>query len=182
MSSDYSLVDARHRLLSTKLDMFDFDAPPIDPVELSITLLAMMDDLNGLGLSANQLGLPYRAFVMRSEPPFVCFNPKIVWSSEETMVMEEGCLTFPLLYLKIRRPVAIRARYQDQHGETHTKHLEGISARCYQHELDHMDGICYTAHASKLDLNRAKRRVSLLRRKINKVRNDEHRNILRRTA
>lgn len=179
----YRLVRPDHPALSTVLPIYDFDASIEDTApKYADFMKKAMRHHNGLGLSANQLGHMIRVFVMRGDPDVVCFNPKIVWSSEQTALMEEGCLTYPLLYLKIRRPVSIRARYQDEHGVTHTKQFDGISARCFQHELDHMNGIHYQTHASKLELNRAKRQLKLLQRKLKRAKNNGLTNNVRRTA
>jgi len=90
----YNLVEPSHSLLRTKLEKFDFNNPPVDPVELGIDMLAHMRYYGGIGLSANQLGLPYRVFVMEGEPGFVCFNPVITASAGEDILLDEGCLTF----------------------------------------------------------------------------------------
>jgi peptide deformylase len=109
----------------------------------------------GLGLSANQCGLPYRVFVLWSEKPFVCFNPRIIDKTSETTMLEEGCLSFPHLIVKIKRPSAIKVRFQDAFGEMHTEKFTGMTARAFQHELDHMDGVTYHTRANKIHLERA---------------------------
>jgi len=163
------IVHKDHELLNTKLDTFDFNNPPIDPKELAKTLLDNMNAKNGMGLAANQLGLPYRAFIMRTNPALVCFNPKIVDESNSYVTMEEGCLTYPLLYVKIRRPDGIRVRFQNELGEMQTEKFNGITARVFQHELDHLNGINYLNRASNYHLQKAKNKVKLLNRKKRKL-------------
>jgi peptide deformylase len=163
------LVPCDDPLLSTELEPFDFSNPPIDPIELTKVMFDMMSKHNGLGLSANQLGLPYRAFIMRGNPSIVCFNPKIVDASSVHSVMEEGCLTYPLLFVKIRRPSAIKVRYTNELGEVKTEKFTGITARCFQHELDHLNGINYLERANKYHLDKAKRDLKLFKRKQKRV-------------
>jgi peptide deformylase len=109
-----------------------------------------MYEYNGLGLAANQVGEPYRIFAMRGQPEnFVCFNPKIVQPSEMEVVLEEGCLTYPGLLVKIKRPQHIRVRFQMPNGDTITKQFTGMTARVFQHEMDHLDGIVFFNRANR---------------------------------
>lgn len=171
MSLNDQLVKSTHPLLTTELEPFDFENPPVDPSELANHLIDVMDKHNGIGLSANQLGLPYRVFVMRTEPRLVCFNPLITFESDEQSVLEEGCLTFPSLYVKIRRSTWIRTKFMDVNGELQTEKFGGITARCFQHELDHLNGIVYLSRASNLNLQRAKRKLKLLNRRKKRLNN-----------
>jgi len=109
-----------------------------------------MYDWNGLGLAANQVGVPYRVFAMRGSPEnFVCFNPRIVQPSAENIILEEGCLSFPGLLVKVKRPKHIRVRFQTPNGDTRTETFIGMTARIFQHELDHLDGRLYFNRANK---------------------------------
>ena len=83
------------------------------------------------------------------------FNPVIADVSTEEVALEEGCLTYPNLFVKIKRPMLIRVRYMDSHGEAHTDKFTGISARCVQHEIDHLNGENYTMKANKFHLDQA---------------------------
>jgi peptide deformylase len=94
---------------------------------------------------------------MRAEEVIGCFNPKIVDFSSETVLLEEGCLSDPGLFVKIKRPKKIKARYTLPNGETVTKVFDGITARCYQHELDHLNGLLYTSRANAYHLEKAKK-------------------------
>ena len=138
MSFDFIKPD--NPLLRTKLENFDFSNPPEDPEKISLDLIKKMNETGGLGLSANQLGLPYRVFSMRSSPNLVCFNPRIVSSSEQGTWMEEGCLSFPNLIFKAYRANKIRVRFTTPNGNIVTKDFEGMTSRIFQHEMDHMDG------------------------------------------
>jgi peptide deformylase len=163
------LVDCNHPLLNTCLDPFDFNNTEIDPKEIAEILYKKMVEHNALGLAANQIGLPYRVFIMRGDPCLVCFNPRIVDASDSQVVLEEGCLTYPDLYVKIRRPAMIKVRYTNELGETKTEKFSGITARCFQHELDHLNGVNYLSRANKYHLSKAKQKVKYIKRKRNNV-------------
>lgn len=138
---------------------FDFKDPPFDPVDYAQNLVKFMYENNGIGLAANQVGTPYRIFAMRAAPEnFVCFNPKIVQESEQTVTLEEACLTYPGLLVKIKRPEFIRVRFQTPNGETLTKQFIGMSARVFQHEMDHLDGIVFHTRANKFHRDKAMRK------------------------
>jgi len=164
-----NLISPNDQILHTKMEAFDFKNPPMDPVLLANQLITTMNHHNGLGLSANQCGLPYRVFVMRSNPTMVCFNPRIIDRSTEEITLEEGCLSYPLMFVKIKRPMYIKVRFTDAHGETHTKKLVGMSARCFQHEYDHLEGINYLRRANPILVSRAKKSKTKLENRLKKV-------------
>lgn len=144
------LVHHTSEILTKVCEPFDFSNPPFDPIEFSKQLVKTMYDHNGIGLAANQVGVPYRIFALRAAPEnFVCFNPRIVQPSEAEIVLEEGCLTFKGLQVKVKRPQHVRVRFQTPNGETLTKQFTGISARIFQHELDHLDGIVFYNRANR---------------------------------
>lgn len=94
----------------------------------------------------------------------VCFNPRIVDVSPEEVYHEEGCLTFPGLFIKIKRPVHIKVRFQYPNGETVTEKFTGITARIFQHELDHLDGILFQMRANKIHLEQAENKLRRLKK------------------
>ena len=102
----------------------------------------------GVGLSANQIGIEERVFVMmidiESQETITCFNPRIIKESKDEVVMEEGCLSYPELYLEIPRPSSIIVKYEDESKNLFKRRLEGFIARIFQHEYDHMEGIDFT--------------------------------------
>ena len=149
----FDLVPETHPILKQKLKEFDFTNPPVNPNEFASTLVETCIKYKGMGLSANQCGFDFRVFVMGQGEEFVAFfNPTIVATSEEEVHLVEGCLSFPLLALRITRPAGVVLEYQDFNGERHVKNFTGISARCVLHELDHMDGIVYTSRVKPLAL------------------------------
>ena len=132
-----------------------------DRQELSDKLFETMNKYGGIGLSANQVGLPYNVFVMGGHPQIenglkmTCFNPMIVTASEEVVAMKEGCLTFPFLWLTISRPRKVVVKYNDVNGDLQEGHLDGMISRIFQHEYDHMLGRVFTEYASKMKLDMA---------------------------
>jgi peptide deformylase len=166
----YNLIDPSVPILHTKLQNFDFSNPPVDPVELAQDLIAHMRYFGGIGLSANQLGLPYRVFVSEGDPAFAVFNPVITGTSTEEIMLDEGCLSYPGLYMKINRPSTIRVRFRDPYNNNVVKKFEGMTARVFQHEYDHLEGIDYLSRVSRLKLERAKEKQKKLIRKIQKMR------------
>jgi peptide deformylase len=145
-----NLVNQNDPILTSVCNEFDFHNPPFDPIEFSQELIKFMYDRNGIGLAANQVGVPYRVFAMRGSPEnFVCFNPKIVQFSNAEVVLEEGCLSFPGLIIKVKRPQHIRVRFQTPNSETLTKQFTGMTARIFQHELDHLNGMLYINRANR---------------------------------
>lgn len=158
----YQLIEEASKVLRTPPPEFDFENPPEPPEEIAKNMAEAMDKFGGLGLSANQVGLPYRMFVMRTmhegdtESKVVpYFNPELTRVSQETELMKEGCLSFPDIFLMIKRSKTIEFKYQDVEGKEHTAVLEGLGARCVQHEIDHLNGILFLQRASKLKLERA---------------------------
>lgn len=148
-----ALVKEDDPILSIKTPNFDFEVPPTDPIQLARDLYETMVHNRGLGIAAPQVGLPYRAFALMAVPGIVCFNPKIV-AYENPILMDEGCLSFPKLFIKIKRPRMIRVRYTEPNGNVQTTMFDGMSARAYQHELDHLDGILFSKRANPIHLRR----------------------------
>ena len=169
----FPLVPEIHPALKSALPEFDFKNPPVDPNTFASSLVETCKGHNGIGLSANQCGYNYRVFVMGTGDEYVAFfNPKIISVSEETIRMEEGCLSYVDLFLNIERPSVIEVEYQDFTGAIKTAKFAGLTARCFQHELDHMNGIVYTMHVKPLAMQMAmKKRFKLVeqRRKMQKL-------------
>ena len=153
------------------LEQFGFK----DRNELAKVMYGNMTKYGGLGLSANQVGLPYRMFVMGGHPQIeegkvrYIFNPLVNDVSEESIVLKEGCLSFPFLFLAIKRPKWVSVKYTDQNNEEIEETLHGMSARIFQHENEHMNGYIFTDLVSKFKLDRAeKARKKLIKQTIRK--------------
>ena len=169
----YSLIDPSDPLLRNKLPRFDIKNPPdgVDPEQLGLDLLKHMRHFGGIGLSANQVGLPYRVFVMEGDPGFVCFNPVVTASAGEEVMLDEGCLTYPGLYVKKKRPNLIRVRFQDPFGNPCVKKFTGMSARIFQHEYEHMEGLNFLEGIGDFALRRAREKQKKLFEKVRRQKN-----------
>jgi peptide deformylase len=163
---ELNLCEADHPLMSTVLEDFDFKNPPVDPVELANSMIELMAAKRGLGLSANQCGLPHRVFVLWSEKPVACFNPRVVDETTETVLLEEGCLSFPHFVVKVKRPKSIKVRFQDAFGNMQTEKYTGMTARAFMHELDHLEGKTFHSRASRIHLDRAASQHKILMRRL----------------
>ena len=165
-----NLVKSTDPILHTPPQRFDFMDPPMDPIKLANDLKETMISMRGVGLSANQVGIPYKVFVVGdpNDPDNVkaFFNANIVFANEQLIPIEEGCLSYPGLFLIIERPTVIRVRSADMNGRVDTQIYDGIPARVIQHEMDHMNGTNFTKLVSKLKLERAKAH----KRKLDKLR------------
>lgn len=156
--NNLKLVSSADPVLTTPCKEFDFDDPPFDPTEFAKNLVKFMYESNGIGIAANQVGIPYRVFAMRGHPEnFVCYNPKIVQPSEMSIELEEGCLTYPGLLVKITRPQHIRVRFSTPNSETITRQYTGLTARIFQHELDHLNGEIFYNKANRFHREQALR-------------------------
>jgi len=153
-------------MLSEVMPEFDFSNPPFSASELAGCLKATMKKYGGIGLAANQCSVKARVFVIGNEDEAIaCFNPKIVSISETSVSANEGCLSFPGLALNINRTETISVEYYDENGTLKTNTFSGITARCFQHELDHLNGIKFTSYVGKTSLLMAKKRQDKLKKK-----------------
>ncbi|HWE99787.1 MAG TPA: peptide deformylase [Caulobacteraceae bacterium] len=124
-------------------------------------MLETMYDAPGIGLAAIQVGEPLRVIVMdiartdEEKAPRFFVNPEILWASEETLPWEEGCLSVPEIYDEVERPARVRLRYLGYDGVEVIEEAEGLYAVCIQHEMDHLDGVLFIDHLSRLKRNRA---------------------------
>ena len=141
-------------ILKDRLPEFDFSNPIIDPVELEKSMLDLMFQYDGIGLAANQVGIQTRMFVMghKGEPGVAqaFFNPIIMANTDEVADMEEGCLSFPGIYVNIKRPLKIRAQWQNSKGEVEQGEFEGYNCKCFLHEYDHLEGITFQDRVSAI--------------------------------
>jgi peptide deformylase len=148
----FDLVPESDPILKEVLPEFDFENAVINPADFASSMVETCIKNNGYGLSANQCGFNHRMFVMGAGSEYVAFyNPKLI-KTEGEIHMQEACLSFPGLGLRITRPEKIWVEYQDYNGIKKEAHYVGISARCWLHELDHMNGIVYTTKAKPLAL------------------------------
>lgn len=139
------LIESENSLLHHRIDSCSYN---LNRQELSRILIDNMIHHKGVGLSANQIGISERVFVMIKDIELneiiVCFNPQIIKTYKEEVEMEEGCLSYPDLYLNISRPKKIIVKYEDVDKNTHKLKLDGLASRIFQHEYDHIEGDNFT--------------------------------------
>lgn len=139
------LINNTDTLLSRRVNNCSYN---LDRSELAQTLVESMLHHRGVGLSANQIGISERAFAMVSDietmQVIVVFNPKIIKEYNKKETMEEGCLSYPETFLQIERPYSIVVKFEDEEKTVHKIKMEGLMARIFLHEYDHMEGINFT--------------------------------------
>ena len=165
------LVKETDSFLKEVPEKFNFENPQVDPEKLQEQLVENMIHHEGYGLSANQIGIPVQAFsMMLDEKAMVVFNPEILEWSEETTYIREGCLSFPGLYVAVERAQAVAMKFQAYDGEEQGGSLQDMSAKIFQHEMEHMEGKLFIDNVSGFKLKSAmkKRRIYLKRIKRNR--------------
>ena len=149
-----NIITYPNPILSERMPEFDFENPITDPVQLEKDMIETMLAKGAIGLSANQVGIQTRVFVMGhrqfKEHAQAFFNPIIVGVTDDLLEDEEGCLSFPSIYVKIKRPRGVLVRFQNSKGETQEAEFFGYECRCFLHEFDHLEGITYKDRLSTL--------------------------------
>ena len=161
--------DPRLKTVSTLVETFDDDLR-----SLVADMFETMYDAPGIGLAAIQVGVPKRVLVIDlqnegedGEPvrtPRVFINPEILDPSDEHTLYNEGCLSVPDQYAEVERPSTIRARWQDLDGKVHEEAMDGLMATCLQHEMDHLEGVLFIDHLSRLKRQMVLKRLEKLRK------------------
>ncbi len=145
------LPDPLLRQVSKPIERVDADFQ-----RLADDMLETMYDAPGIGLAAIQIGVPRRMLVIdvsregEEKQPLVFVNPEIVASSDELSVYEEGCLSIPDYYAEVERPATVTIKYLDRDGKDQTVQADGLLATCLQHEIDHLNGVLFIDHISRL--------------------------------
>jgi len=149
------LPDKRLRLVSEPVKKIDKDIR-----KLVEDMFETMYDAPGIGLAAVQVGVPRRVITMdlskkdEQQQPRVLINPEVLWTSDATASYEEGCLSIPEFYEEVTRPTQVRVKYLDLDGKLQEIEAKGLLATCLQHEIDHLDGVLFIDHISKLKRDR----------------------------
>jgi peptide deformylase len=153
------LVSDPDPILKQKAESWDFKNH-VNAAVIEKEMLETMNASGGIGLAGNQVGLLRRVFVMKLQDgkEIGCFNPWIMFGDNDKIEDTEGCLSFPNLWLKVERHNKITAAYLDNAGKQCIIELEGLDARCFQHELDHLDGVTFTEYVSDLKLQMARKK------------------------
>jgi peptide deformylase len=145
------IPDKRLRLKSEPVTAIDKDVRA-----LIDDMFETMYDAPGIGLAAIQIGIPKRVITMdlakKDEPkaPQVFINPEVTWASDQKATYEEGCLSIPEYYEEVERPNAVRVKFLDREGKPQQLEASGLLATCLQHEIDHINGVLFIDHISKL--------------------------------
>jgi peptide deformylase len=161
---DLKLIPEDNEVLRQVAALWDFEKDG-DPSELVKAMSKLMVLHNGIGLAAPQCGIAKRIFVMGNSDHLVaCINPEII-SGSERVREQEGCLSFPDLWMYVERYKVIKVKYYNVAGEKVEQELTGLMARVFQHELQHLDGICFDTVVGKLVLERAKEKRKKIRAK-----------------
>ena len=161
------LVKPNDLAMIKPLELYDFSADGESAEQVANVLFDKMTELGGIGLSANQLGLDMAVFVMGTNYGRMdVFNPEIIEYGAEQISFKEGCLSYPGIFMDVKRPKQVKVRYQTWAGELVLQDLDGLTARAFQHEFDHMQGLDFTHHVSKLKFDMANKRF---RNKKNKI-------------
>lgn len=159
------IPDKQLRLVSRKVEAIDEGIR-----KLVEDMFETMYDAPGIGLAAIQIGEPVRVVTMdlakkdEEKAPRVFINPEITWSSEDKNVHEEGCLSIPEYYEEVERPAQVKVRYLDLEGKAHEEAADGLFATCIQHEIDHLNGVLFIDHLSKLKRDRVIKKFTKIAR------------------
>jgi len=161
------LYDENHPMLKVQMPEYK-SALPNPIMDLLVKRLKMTMKLyGGIGLSANQCGVFERVFVIGTDQfQIACINPRIINNAPSTIKESEGCLSYPGFYVKIDRPDWVEVEFVDETGSTKQIRLEGLTARSFQHELDHMNGIRITDHVGPVALQMARKKQDKVIKKI----------------
>jgi peptide deformylase len=153
--------DPRLQAVSTDVETVDADIR-----KLVDDMAESMYAAEGIGLAAVQIGVPKRVIVIDldqkegTKNPHAYINPKILWASEEMAVFEEGCLSVPEIWDDVERPARIKAEYLDRDGNKQVLEADGLLATCLQHEMDHLNGVLFIDHLSRLKRSMAIKKLT----------------------
>jgi len=156
-----ALPDKRLRLVSEPVARVDEDLR-----KLVADMFETMYEAPGVGLAAIQVGVPRRVVTIdatrgeEEKQPIALINPEIIWSSEEKIAHEEGCLSIPEYLDEVERPERVKVRFLDLEGRAHELEADGLLARVVQHEIDHINGVLFIDHLSKLKRDRVIKKFS----------------------
>jgi len=172
------LVEENDPILRKACEPFDFNEPVMDPYELSEGLHKLRKEGAGIGLAAPQVGINTQVLVIGmgnfetegvDDYDQVFFNPTVVETNTEQMYMVEGCLSFPNLFVKVKRPTEIILKWDTEEGSECEEKFVGMTSRILQHEIDHLNGITFLQRANRFHLQKAQKNRKLSERRRNKI-------------
>jgi peptide deformylase len=156
-------IPEKYGFMKEPAQPFDFMNPPFNAIQFAQDAVNIVHHKRAFAVAAPQLGIPYRVFAMRGYPlNYVCFNPKIVWASEETDCLEESSLSCPGFIIDVVRPKKIKVRFGTPNGDIKTEVFEGLTARTFLHCMDFLDGRKFWHSCSKLQFDIARRKSKML--------------------
>ena len=166
-----NLVKSTDPILQKELADVDLKNPGFDPKELKEQMTELMVSKRGLGLSACQVGLDHKLFIIgeNKENCMMFINPEVISVSEETELDVEGCLSFPDMFVRMARPNLVEAKWYDEELKEQSGSFEGYTARCFLHEFDHLYGVVYKDKVSRLKWDRAKQKKDKITKQRNKL-------------
>jgi len=148
------IIKFPNEILRQRIEEFDFENCLLDPEKLEAELIETMFAYDGIGLAAPQVGINARVFVMghhsNPEAAQAFFNPVVIAATDDVDDLEEGCLSFPGIFVNIKRPKKIKARWQNSQGEWQESEFDGYNCKCFLHEFDHLEGIVFQDRVSFL--------------------------------
>ena len=151
------LIKAPDEFLEKKVN--DFDFTKMDAEKISSEMFNIMKKYEGVGLAANQVGIDAQIFIMGEDKPMTIINPLVTEVSTNQVEMMEGCLSFPDIWVQVKRPKKVAVTWQNMNNEKLVQHLDGMESKCFQHELDHLDGINFNKRVSKMRWDMAKKKA-----------------------
>lgn len=165
------LVKSTDPILQKELADVDLKNPGFDPKELKEQMTDLMVSKRGLGLSACQVGLDHKLFIIgeNKENCMMFINPEVISVSEETELDVEGCLSYPDMFIRLARPNLVEAKWYDEELKEQSGSFEGYTARCFLHEFDHLYGVVYKDKVSRLKWDRAKTKKEKITKQRNKL-------------
>jgi len=166
-----NLVKSTDPILRKELADVDLKNPGFDPKELKEQMTELMVSKRGLGLSACQVGLDHKLFIIgeNKENCMMFINPEVISVSEETELDVEGCLSFPDMFIRLARPKQVEAKWYDEELKEQSGSFEGYTARCFLHEFDHLYGVVYKDKVSRLKWDRARTKKDKITKQRNKL-------------
>lgn len=165
------LIKFPNDILKATMPDFDFENPVMDPMQIEKEMVELMVRENGIGLSANQVGLETRVITIFPKDlslemgPFAMFNPVIRETSQEEIESFEGCLSFPRMIIPVKRKKIVIVEYLDSEANTCIMQLSDTDAKCVQHEIDHLNGICFIDRVSRLKMQMAQKKIDKIRKR-----------------
>ncbi|MGH7744742.1 MAG: peptide deformylase [Candidatus Dormibacteria bacterium] len=178
----YKIVDEYHKSLTIPGQDWDFTNPTANLEYIAMSLAQTMTQNGGIGLAANQVRLPWNIFVMGTGQEIECIINPVIVTREGEQVEIEGCLSAPGLFLKIKRAAKIVVKYTSIKGATKEQTFEGLTARIFQHEFDHLQGINFKKLVSPIKLQRAKEKVALTLRRMKAMFEERKKSVLAEQA